>query len=79
MNSDDRFDEDWKAWRCADCDPALEDPAEFSKPYVILLPEAEDSPDHCPRCSSYLSFCEEARGLRITNTPAERYAKERNQ
>lgn len=62
----DRFDEAFREWRCADCDPDAGG-EEYEKPYVLLLPHGESAPTHCPRCESYLSFCEGDDGLRITN------------
>jgi hypothetical protein len=80
MKFTDRWDEDWQEWRCSDCDPDLADDDEpegeahkHEKPYVVLIPLGEPKPDHCPRCSSYLSLCEGDAKLRVTNTPAERY------
>lgn len=79
--NDDRYDEDWTAYRCSDCDPTLvfddpDDPAaEYEQPYVLLVPEGDPTPDFCPRCASYLSLCDGDRGLRIANTPAERWAR----
>lgn len=76
MSIDDRFGEEWQAQVCADCDPTLPgmEDSEYEKPYVILLPMDEPAPDHCPRCGSYLGFCGGGDELRITNTPAERWA-----
>lgn len=73
-----RFDEAWQEYSCADCDPTLlgfEDEAEYEKPYVLLVPEGEPTPDLCPRCGSYLSLTDGIKGLQITNTPEERWAK----
>lgn len=69
----DRFDEAFQEWRCADCDPDVDD-SEYDKPYVLLLPHGEPAPAYCPRCGSYLSFCEGDGDLRITNHLRERYA-----
>jgi hypothetical protein len=71
-----RFDEAWQEYSCADCDPTLPgmEDSEYEKPYVILVPEGTDAPDICPRCSSYLGFCEGAKDLQITNTPEQRWA-----
>lgn len=79
----DRFDEPWQEWRCCDCDPDLarksgEEP-EYEKPYIVLLPKGVKSPDFCGQCGDYLSMCEGASDLRITNTPAERWAAKRRE
>lgn len=73
----DRLDEEFQLYRCADCDPEHADEGEDrgDKPYVLLVPMGEEVPDHCPRCGSYLGLCEGADSLRITNTPAERWAR----
>jgi hypothetical protein len=78
----ERLDGDWQLWLCADCNPeyaaADDDPAQkYDQPYVLLLPAGVPAPDHCPRCASYLPFCEGSGELRITNTPAERWAARR--
>jgi len=76
----DRFDEDWQEYHCSDCDPTLGDPdedSEHDKPYVLMVPEGDPIPDHCPRCGSYLSLLDGEKGLRIANTSAERWAERR--
>lgn len=81
--SGDRFGEAWQEYHCADCHPDTWDEEKgeefkFDKPYVLLVPEGETVPDFCPRCESYLGLCDGAKGLRITNTPAERWIAERD-
>jgi len=77
MIAGSRWDEPFREWRCTDCDPTIfpDEDNEYEKPYVLLLPMEESSPDYCPRCASYLSFTEGDTELRITNTVAERYAR----
>lgn len=73
----DLLAEDWQEFTCADCNPEHDSPGDesgYEKPYVLLLPEGESAPDYCPRCGDYLSFIDGVKGLRITNTPAERGA-----
>jgi DNA-directed RNA polymerase subunit RPC12/RpoP len=78
--SDDRYDENWQAYRCSDCDPTIDDEVEeYKKPYVMLVPEGENVPDHCPRCGSYLSLLDGDKGLCVTNTPGERWQKRREE
>jgi Zn finger protein HypA/HybF involved in hydrogenase expression len=72
----DRYEENWQSWRCSDCDPEFVE-GYGTKPYVMLVPEGEEVPEHCPRCGSHLSLCDGDKGLRITNTPAERWAAKR--
>jgi hypothetical protein len=75
----ERLGEDWQLWVCVDCNPEYADDGETAndQPYVLLLPAGVPAPDHCPRCASYLPFCEGSGQLRITNTPAERWAAAR--
>lgn len=70
---DDRYDEEWVAFRCSDCDPTLadadepDDPAHnFEKPYVLAVPKGESTPDLCPRCGSYLSLLDTDAELQVT-------------
>jgi hypothetical protein len=72
-----RFDEEWQEWICADCDPTMagfEEETPYEKQFIILLPKGEDAPEFCPRCKSYLGFCEGADRLKVVNTPEERWA-----
>ena len=70
----ERWDDNWQEWRCADCDPDNGN-SEYDKPYVMLVPVGEPAPSYCPRCDSYLGLCEGDDKLRITNTPAEQWAR----
>lgn len=77
----ERYDEDWQAYACVDCNPeyaASEEEAPYDKPYMILIPEGEPYPDTCPRCGDYLSLVDGDKGLRIANTPAQRWAAQRS-
>jgi NAD-dependent SIR2 family protein deacetylase len=67
-----RYNESWQAYTCSDCEE------EYDKPYVMVVPEGDPVPEHCPRCGSYLGLCTGDRGLRIANTPAERYAQKQH-
>lgn len=76
----DRYDEDWQEYHCSDCDPSFADEgeeSEYDKLYQLMVPVGEPVPDHCPRCGSYLSLLDGDKGLRVANTPAERWAKRR--
>ena len=81
MADSERLGEPWQIWTCSDCDPGHADDSTdevtYDRSYVMMLPMGDAAPDYCPRCGAYLSMCEGARDLRITNTPAERYAARR--
>lgn len=78
MILDNRYDERWTAYVCADCHPQHEEEGErrYEKPYVMLVPEGDLHPDNCPRCESYLGLCQDDTGIKIdhASTPAARWA-----
>lgn len=68
----------WTAWQCADCSPdPLFGDDRYERPYVMLLPEGVVGPETCPRCDGWRGISQEVTELRITNTPAERWAARR--
>ena len=78
MSDDSWWDEDWRSYRCSDCDPEIakesgEEP-EFQRACIVLVREDDEPPKHCPQCESYLSMCEDESELHITNTLFHRWA-----
>lgn len=81
-----RDDEEWIEWHCVDCDPEflrddepLSPARDYDRPFVMLVPRGDPVPVNCPRCGSHSTMTQGASGLRVTNTPAERWIADRLQ